>query len=56
MPGGPQKRGAKQREKAAKRDFIAENLHALFENAAEEPLPEPLAALLARLAAEERGE
>ncbi len=38
----------------AGRDFIAENLRALFANAAEEPLPEPLAALLARLAEEER--
>jgi len=42
-------------DKPAERDFIAENLRALFENAAGEPLPEPLTALLARLAAEERG-
>ena len=61
MPSGPNRRDSKRPrrpapgDKPAERDFIAENLRALFENAAGEPLPEPLTAFLARLAAEERG-
>lgn len=40
-------------QKQPARDFIAENLRALFRDADREPLPESLLALLDRLAQEE---
>ena len=51
-PDGPGARARRSNAPAA-RDFIAENLQALFRKAESEPLPEALQALLDRLSREE---